>query len=136
MNYSMQMSGFSSECRCKSFFERLSVAIKQVRMTLHLLDFFYIYIFLFLCMLGKSIGNFHIRILITSFPRLLLSVNLMFDEGMIFLAEVKSVTTSLTIQAVTLQMEICFCGEILIFHILNPRSQINLTSCHFQSIAS
>lgn len=47
MNYSMQMSSFSSDCRCKSFFERLSVAIKQVHMTLHLLDFFYIYIVLF-----------------------------------------------------------------------------------------
>lgn len=106
MNYSMQMSSLSSECRCKSFFERLSVAIKRVHMTLHLLAFFYIV--LFLCMLGKSIGNFHIRILITSFPQLLLSVDLMFDEGMIFLAEVKSVTTSLAVQAVSLQMKLSF----------------------------
>jgi len=121
MNYSIQMSNFSSERGCKSFFERLSVAIKQVHMTLHLLAFSYIYIILFLCMLGKSIGNFHIRILITSFPRLLLPIDLTFDEGVIFLAEVKSVTASLATQALRLQMKICFCGEILVFHILEPK---------------
>lgn len=70
-------------------------------------------------MLGKSIGNFHIRILITSFPQLLLSVDLMFDEGMIPLAEVKAVASSLAIQAVSLQIKISFCGEILVFHVLN-----------------
>lgn len=86
-------------------------------------------------MQGKSIRIFHIRILITSFLQLLLSVDSRFDGGMIFLAEVISVSTSLTTQAVSLQMRICFCRRILLFHILNPRSQINVTRCCFQSIA-
>lgn len=94
------------------FFERLSVAIKQVHMTLHLLAFFYIT--LFLCMLGESIENFHIRILLTSSPQFLLSVDLMFDEGLIFLAEVRSITTLLTTQTVSLQTKIHFCGDILV----------------------
>lgn len=77
MSYSIQMSGFSRKCRCKPFFERLSIAIKQVHVTLHLLAFFYI----ILCVFGKSIGSFDIRFLITLFPQLLLCVDVMFDEG-------------------------------------------------------
>lgn len=75
MNYSIQMSTFSSDCGCKSFFARLSVAIKQLHMMLHLSDFYH---FIFMDA-GENIGNFHVQILLTSFPQLLSSADLMSD---------------------------------------------------------
>lgn len=89
-------------------------------------------------MLGESIGNSDARILITSFPQLLLCVDLMLDEGMTFLAEVKSVTTSLTTQAITLQnlpLWRRFSAEMKPPRI-EPRSQRNQTSCRCRRITS
>lgn len=82
-------------------------------MTLHLSGFFYI--ILFLWMPGRSAGNFHAQILLTSFPQLLA-----FNVGLIFLVRVKSMPISVTSQALSLQMKIAFCGEILIFLFFEP----------------
>lgn len=43
-----------------------------------------------------------------------------FNVWLIFLARVKSMPASVTSQAVSLQMKMFFCGEILIFRVLNP----------------